>query len=72
MKLTPWFSSNQKPVREGVYEVLPTILPEAFSYWNGNRWGLICRTKEEAKSRGATATKRQDCQWRGLAEEPKQ
>lgn len=72
MKLTPWFTSGQKPVREGVYEVLPTTLPKAFSYWNGKRWSWICRTKEEAKRRRATVTKRQDCQWRGLAEGPKQ
>lgn len=73
MKLTPWFASEQKPVRRGVYEIKPAIYPDgAFSYWNGKRWGWICRTKEEAEQRQGERTYRQDCQWRGLAEEPKQ
>lgn len=43
MKLTPWFESNQKPVRKGVYEVSvekpgSNMFDPAYSYFDGKNW----------------------------------
>ena len=44
MKLTPWFSGKQKPVRVGVYMVDQSwpdseIQPQAvYAYWDGTYW----------------------------------
>ena len=73
MKLTPWFVNGEKPARDGLYEVRSVIGQHpVFSYWDGKRWGWICPTKGEAEKRRRERTYRQDCEWRGLAEEPKQ
>ena len=40
MKLTPWFSGDAKPVREGVYQVAYWNKDQtSYSYWDGSKWG---------------------------------
>lgn len=48
MELTPWFMNGEKPVRRGVHEILPLQMRQAFSFWDGKKWGLLCLSKEEA------------------------
>ena len=70
MELTPWFMNGEKPVRRGVHEILPLQMRQAFSFWDGKKWGLLCLSKEEAPFENRKKTNRQDCAWRGLAKAP--
>lgn len=70
---TGWFPPEIAPARVGVYETQVLSL-RGFSYWDGNLWGPMGATADEARSlyelfgpslhRGFT--------WRGLAADPAQ
>lgn len=51
MKLTPWFTGDQKPVRKGVYQVKCGELGEGFARWLGVRWSYVGFTKIFGKAR---------------------
>ena len=39
MKLTPWFSNEDKPTRNGIYEIKGSSLGgKNFRIWNGRQW----------------------------------
>lgn len=81
MLVTPWFLPPIKPRDTGnvvgVYGVLTTVGTldgktddvEAFSYWDGLRWGATCATMDAALS-FCTGKSNQDKIWRGLAVAP--
>lgn len=49
MKLTPWFSGDQKPVRVGVYERDYGSGKTYYCWWNGKVFGCGEREPGEAK-----------------------
>ena len=74
MKLTPWFSGLECPVRAGVYERKlynyhtgdPLIV---YSYWDGQHWYIGANEIEDAVKMiplGPTMTLYRE--WRGLEE----
>lgn len=73
-KLTEWYFSWTRPVREGVYQVrtitAKSIGKEIYSYWDGNTWYRPWNTVNRALG----AFKKKDrsisrLQWRGLTKE---
>lgn len=51
IKLTPWFTGDQKPVRVGVYQRdLYGEDVKAYSYWDGEVWGLYGETYKLKKA----------------------
>ena len=50
MKLTGWYSGNQKPVRDGVYERNISIVLKTYSWFSTKtgKWSSACFTKEDA------------------------
>jgi hypothetical protein len=69
MKLTPWFSGDQKPVRVGVYR--RNIFGKgiaSYSYWNGKFWGLYSPMPDVASSLSWKnfRSKVQNLPWRGV------
>lgn len=75
-KLTPWFNQDQKPVREGVYEVKYHLFEdewaEGFSYWNGKEWSnCLSEVRSAYANKSWTEGAIQDKKWRGLMQEAK-
>ena len=70
MKLTKWYSSEQKPVHEGIYETkFAVMFSGGYSYWNGVSWGNEFDLKEDCHwNEGGVQRKK----WRGLAIKPKE
>ena len=69
MKITEWYSGNQKPVRIGIYE---RDYPDAgvyYSWWNGLVFGFGAKGKKEAKFEfdRHEASPVQHIPWRGVA-----
>jgi len=72
---TPWFPSNIKPVRVGVYETKWYCVDSwerGFSYWNGDQWTNGVDSPDRADFyknwvRGAYQEKK----WRGFTKELK-
>lgn len=79
-ELTPWFSSEQVPARDGVYQTRPVVHPKKEQIV----WHSVYR---DGKWRGATAcgietaieydclrgyVSEQPYEWRGLANPPKE
>ena len=67
MKLTPWFTPDQKPVRIGFYETkLSGMHGLFFSYWNGNKWSVGWDSLAKAASKPFHDASYQDKSWRGI------
>ena len=70
MKLTPWFSGDQKPVRVGVYQRKyvdqPNFSFALYAYWDGLRFGSYGHTPAEAKHHKDTQSNIQNLPWRGV------
>ena len=50
-KMTPWFPSNIKPVRPGVYEVFtPNSLANRYAYFDKKGWRLCAGSIEKAEA----------------------
>jgi hypothetical protein len=69
-KLTPWFPGDAKPYRPGVYE-RRGFGTCRFSLWDGSMWRWSYDSVSQAASASRVRARRQNCDWRGLAEEPK-
>jgi hypothetical protein len=69
MKLTGWYSGDQKPVNEGVYKRFYCGF-FGFCKFNNGKWYVYYDTVELAAT-AETISKYQCLSWRGLAEEPK-
>ncbi len=66
MKLTPWFSGDQKPIRVGVYEVKYPFPFPVYSYWDGADWKTITISVKAAYKHKRFADKVQNLPWRGV------
>jgi hypothetical protein len=68
MKLTPWFSGDQKPVRVGVYERKHVWEVPVYAYWNGEWWGTGAFRKHRAvhKDYIGRPSMHQNLPWRGV------
>lgn len=72
-KLTRWFSGDVKPVRIGAYETSPypeNSLPKIFQNWNGEWWGTVHYSPEDAEFDARNRSSYQSLYWRGLASDP--
>lgn len=71
--VTAWFTGNEKPSREGVYErdISTSANPTpVYSYWNGNAWCMWAFTIPQAHQYVAQESRYQNLAWRGLASKP--
>lgn len=67
MKLTGWYSGNQKPVRKGVYErYYKFIKHRVYCKWNGEFWFSPSYSANEAILSKFESVY-QDLPWQGLA-----
>ena len=70
MKLTGWYSGNQKPARVGVYQQFGVDRKTVgYQYWNGNLWFSWCYTPDaayRARKGCPVAFCYQDDKWRGV------
>lgn len=70
LKLTPWFSGDEKPVRVGVYQrnyAHPNKKTgTVFNYWNGICWGIYGTTVNEAIKYGYINSDFKKLPWRGV------
>ena len=66
MKLTPWFSGDVKPVREGVYERQYNEDGSQYCYWNGKFWGLYATIPKIAVWLQNSSSADQNLPWRGV------
>lgn len=70
MKLTEWYSGDQKPVRVGVYErnFEDGLTIAEYSYWDGKNWKVSGLSVPDANMYkiGAISAK-QRLKWRGIA-----
>lgn len=70
MKLTGWYSGDQKPVRVGVYQQTNGNFRLGYQYWDGKLWRSWCKTPEDAyrvREGLPAAPVYQNDQWRGIA-----
>lgn len=71
-KLSPLFPATTPPSRPGVYLVSPVPerikRPNNFSYWNGERWGVVCSAAELAETfkDGLRVWMNSESNWQGL------
>lgn len=74
MKLTAWFSgAHRKPDIPGVYQGRTGTLYAQIGYqrWDGSQWFKLCSTAELAQQSDTPEHELfQNCEWRGLAEDP--
>ena len=76
-KMTPWFPSNIKPVRAGVYEVFtPNSLANKYAYFDKDGWHLCASTVKDAAleeewmgSHAGSSMTLPRSKWRGFTEE---
>jgi hypothetical protein len=50
--VTGWYRGDQKPVREGWYEVVPSLYNGQRRHWNGKYWRdscLCCKCHDQKK-----------------------
>lgn len=67
---TPWFPSNMKPARPGVYQVRPlNAVGERFALWTGEYWSVSSISADRAR-RFRIRSSHQHRVWRGLARDP--
>ena len=75
MRLTPWFPSDVKPKRRGVYKTQYFLDEPGYSYWNGAMWtGTQTNIKEAHGVRNKDfyySEFIQEKKWRGLTKETK-
>ena len=72
-KMTPWFPSNIKPVRAGLYEADTPICPaNRYAYFDGKDWGLCAADVNAAMGEKfwpfASEMLHSQSKWRGFAE----
>jgi hypothetical protein len=67
MKLTNWFPSKIKPVREGVYETKACYVRAGYSFWDGSAWGWTNDTVKQANRVRYSLGAYQYKKWRGVA-----
>jgi len=67
LKLTKWYSSDQNPVRVGLYQVKNSDNKVYFSYFDGRRFNGCWFTKERALENDYFPTREMNLQWRGIA-----
>lgn len=72
--LTPWFPTDVKPVRVGVYETRFQLQVAdwsfGYSYWDGTRWANAAGSVDSAHAiRDWFDGAIQEKQWRGLTQE---
>lgn len=65
MKLTPWFSGDQKPVRKGVYQRVFKN-KKHYSFFNGMRWFVGSGSPSTARTYEGWDTSFQNLPWRGV------
>jgi len=78
-KITPWFPSNIKPVRAGVYEVsTPNSPANKYAYFDKDGWRLCASSvKDAAKEEGwlghnwYSSMGLPQSMWRGFTKEQK-
>lgn len=65
---TPWYPTDVKPVRPGVYEVDVRILGYAsmYAYWDGAKWGWRQHTVVAADRNRDTHGASQNKKWRDV------
>lgn len=70
--LTPWYSGNIKPVRDGVYQRLYAADHVQYCLFKGEKWGLSGSSVEDAleEINVLNSSWYQDLKWRGLSEQP--
>lgn len=76
-KLTPWFPADERPARQGYYEIRGTRFHGSnYRYWDGAQWGGTW-APSAIESRGAPredigmyAPGEDMTGWRGLASNP--
>ena len=70
MKLTRWYSGDQKPVRVGVYKRKYSNRTTYYCYWDGKAFSNAMYTLDMAKAFavGFSASVYQNLPWRGVAE----
>lgn len=70
MKLTEWYSGDQKPARQGVYQRVSNVGDLLrYSYWDGSIWYYSASTKKGAVRlhRESWRSFSQNQKWRGVA-----
>jgi len=68
MKLTEWYSGDQKPVRVGMYQTTwPCTGAVLWRYWNGKFWGWGYENKVWAYRERNAPNGLQNSSWRGIA-----
>lgn len=66
MKLTPWFSGDEYPKRNGLYQRMAPAREEInYAYYNGMNW-LLGDPKPEVAAKNRTLSMWQDLPWRGV------
>jgi len=76
-QMTPWFPSNIKPVRAGVYEVFtPNSEANNFAYFDKKGWRLCASSIFEAEGEinwpnNLSSMNLSRSKWRGFTEEQK-
>ena len=68
-KLTEWYPSTVKPVRNGVYEVFDGYADKIkwYSYWNGKKFGYFSSNIDFAYIDSKYPTSAIVQKWRGIA-----
>jgi hypothetical protein len=65
---TPWFGEDQKPIREGTYEIFVAKYMLTTRYWTGKFWALYKPWIVEGQQMSNKALT-QNYVWRGLTKE---
>lgn len=67
-KLTPWFPSDVRPVRPGIYETdADVVTGPCYQLWTGQWWGFCSSWPDYALEFKSDF---QSPRWRGLASKP--
>lgn len=67
MKLTPWFSGDVKPVRDGVYQRQYSSGGLYFCMWSKGYWRFPADTPDDARIEIARSLEQKQPSWRGIA-----
>ena len=65
-KLSPWHSSDTKPVHIGIYEVKCTELGQEYSWWGGKYWSPQRALRDNSEYLYMYKAQYQNKQWRGI------
>lgn len=71
-KLTPWFPSDTKPARVGVYNATDQRVAGVYRYWDEKQWYFYSLTINGAHRNFMAVLKscHSNFPWRGLASDP--